>query len=275
MINVNEKVQYQGDLEIFKVYEDGREELHFKDSNVVVSGLGDGLSLFFSGEGSDDIEDFKLLYYQLGVSGSDALQVSSTYGLGSSLPLSDYTTLYAPNLAKEQNQLKNDYIFFNQAFGTVKNPIILDSSSVKFNIVVDKLLANDLKQNGKELYLNEIGLFMANPLGGSIRNTNIQYYDGDTSYDAKHDHTYKVDENGDGVAYTNCHPEFKTICHKHEIKNWKVQKNSSELAPLHIHHIPRRKESVQTPILVAYRAFSNIYKSSDFSLAFRWTIRIR
>jgi len=275
MINLNEKVNYQGELEVFKIYEDGREELHFKDSNVIVSGLGYGLSLFFAGEGSDKLDDYKLLYYQLGVSGSDALQVSSTYALGSSLPLADYTDLYAPNMVKEQNQLKNDYIFFNQAFGTVKNPIILDSSSVKFNIIVDKLLANDLKQNRKELYLNEIGLFMANPLGDTIRNTNIQYYEGETSFDAEHGHKYKVDEQGNGVAYSTCHPKFKTICHKHDIKHWRVQREGSELAPVHIHHIPKRKESVETPIMVAYRSFSNIYKSSDFSLAFRWTIRIR
>jgi len=275
MVNISEKVNYQGQLEIFKIYDDGSEELHFKDSNVVVSGLSYGLSLLFADEGSEDIDDYKLLYYQVGVSGSDDLQVSTTYGLGSSLPLSDYTDVYLPNLVKEQNQLKNDYIFYNQAFGTVKNPIIVGDGSVKFNIVLDKMLANDLKQEGKELYLNEIGLFMANPLGDTVRTRNIQYYEGITSKDSNHIHKYTVDEKGNGEAKVDCHPGFKTICHKHKIKNWIIQKASSELSPLHIHHIPKRSESVETPLLVAYRSFANIYKSSDFALSFRWTIQIR
>jgi hypothetical protein len=275
MVNLKEKVNYQGQLEIYKLYDDGREELHFKDSNVIVSGLGYGLSLLFSGEGAESIDDYKLMYYQMGVSGTDDLQVSATYGLGSSLPLANYTNVYIPNLVKEQNQLKNDYIFHNQAFGVAKLPIIDGDGSVKFNIILDKMLANNLTNDGKELYLNEIGLFMANPLGNTIRTRNIQYYEGVTSEEAKHTHKYTVDEKGNGEATVECHPEAKTACHKHKIKNWIIQKASSERSPLHIHHISKRTETIETPLLVAYRSFSNIYKSSDFALSFKWTIQIR
>jgi hypothetical protein len=275
MISVNDKLNYRGELEVFKIYKDGREELHYKDSNVVVSGLGYGLSLLFSGEASQEVEDYKLLYYQLGVSGSSDLQASTTYGLGSSLSLPEYTDLNIPSLAKEQNQIKNEYIFPKQAFGKVTNPIIVDSSSIRFNIIVDELLANNLKLDRKDLYLNEIGLFMANPLGDTIRTTNVQFYEGTTSKDAEHTHVYKVDEKGCGEAYLSCHPTATNVCHSHKIENWLVKKEMSEIAPMHIHHIPIIKEKIHSPVLVAYRAFSNIYKSSDFSLSFRWTIHIR
>ena len=150
MINVNDKIPYSGELEIFKIYDDGREELHYKDSNVIVSGLGVGLSRLFSGEGSDIVEDYQLLRYQLGVSGSSNLQVSTTYALGSSLPLCDYTELNIPNLVVEENQIKNDYIFNNQAFGKVNLPVF-NGTTIKFNITVDKLLANNLKLYGRSL----------------------------------------------------------------------------------------------------------------------------
>ena len=273
-MNINDKVPYQGEIEIVKIYDDGREELHYKDSNVIVSGLGVGLSRLFSGEGSDKVEDYQLLYYQLGVSGSSDLQVSTTYALGSSLPLCDYTELTLPSLVVTENQIKNDYIFGDQAFGKLYLPV-LDGSSIKFNIIVDKLLANNLKLDRKDLYLNEVGLFMADPLGDTVRTTNIQYYKGTTSNDVKHDHLYQVDEKGNGWARVACSPDFPTICHKHKIKNWNVQEGQSEIMPPHIHHIPIIKENIKSLILVAYRTFSNLYKSKDFALSIRWTIHIR
>ena len=155
MININDTVPYHGEVEIVKVYDDGREEVHYKDSNVIVSGLGVGISRLLSGEGSNRIEDYQLLMYQLGVSGSSDLQVSTTYALGSSLPRANYTDLDIPSLVVEENQIKNENIFSNQAFGKVKLPVIVDGSSLKFTIIVDKLLANNLKISGKmlEVYL--------------------------------------------------------------------------------------------------------------------------
>ena len=73
----------------------------------------------------------------------------------------------------------------------------INETSVRYTLVVDEEMANNLKGAGSEdVYLNEVGLFIKNPLGA---------------------------------------------------------------VPLN-------------PILVAYRAFSNIYKTNDFSLIFRWTI---
>jgi len=274
MININDKVPYQGEIEIVKIYDDGREEVHYKDSNVIVSGLGVGLSRLFSGEGSDKVEDYLLSHYQLGVSGSSDLQVTTTYALGSSLPLYDYTDLDIPSLVVTENQIKNDYIFSNQAFGRTNLPVF-DGNSIRFNIIIDKLLANNLKSNRKDLYLNEVGLYMADPLGGTVRTTNMQYYDGVTTKDAKHDHEYKVDEGGNGTAYLRCAPENKHVCHQHKIKSWVVEEAESEIAPKHIHHIPIITDRIKSPILVAYRSFSNLYKSDDFAISIRWTIYIR
>ena len=71
MININEKVNYQGELEVFKIYEDGREELHFKDSNVIVSGgvsgsrLGIAESIIGNNPHSINLEEAERLLQRL------------------------------------------------------------------------------------------------------------------------------------------------------------------------------------------------------------------
>ena len=42
-----EKVKAKGNLEVWKVYDDGSEELHFSEHNVITSGMGVGLAHMF------------------------------------------------------------------------------------------------------------------------------------------------------------------------------------------------------------------------------------
>ena len=54
---------------------------------------------------------------------------------------------------------------------------------------------------------------------------------GMTSNVANHMHTYEVDEDGNGWAYTAYHPSDQRIKHKHQIINWEVQEGKSDCYP--------------------------------------------
>jgi len=65
-----EKFKPKGHLEIIKIYDDGHEEVHFSESNVITSGLGVGLSHLFAGSGGGTISDFQILNFQVGTGGN-------------------------------------------------------------------------------------------------------------------------------------------------------------------------------------------------------------
>ena len=191
----------KGHLTIHKV-ENNIEELLFDDKNVIVSGFGQSLAYFFSKLGAQTIVDYQIDRFQLGVAGSTAQQVSSTYQLSSALSsISEYTTNGDSNLYSfSAAQWKNNVI------STVPTPVFakipfskvtkIDDRSVRYTIFIDEDSCNNLSRNGVDANLNEIGLFMKNPKGISS----------------------------------------------------------------------------DTSILVAYKYFSNIRKTDDFALIFRWTI---
>ena len=64
-----EKLQPKGHLEIIKIYDDGTEEIHFTEHNMIVSGMGVGLSHFYAGSGGSQISDFQILNFQIGTGG--------------------------------------------------------------------------------------------------------------------------------------------------------------------------------------------------------------
>jgi hypothetical protein len=196
-----EEVDITGHLTIIKKYNDGQEEVVFDDHNIIVSGMGVGLALMFTGSGSNTILDYQIDRYQLGVSAkpNSELEVSSTYQLSGPLTFGQYGT--AGNTYIEQcAQIKNGVV----DSGPIAFPLVspnkitkINDSSVRYTLVVDEEMANSLSEGSDDLYLNEVGLFMKNPMGSAIQNESI---------------------------------------------------------------------------LVAYRNFSDIYKTNDFSLIFRWTL---
>jgi|GEM_PF-2831218 len=188
-----ENLNMKGHLTISKIA-NGEEEILFDQDNVIVSGFGVGMAYLFSKLGSQNIADYQIDRFQLGVSGNSGAQVSSTFQLSSSLTSVDqYTSsgLDSNLFAFTGTQIKNniDYtsVFCRIPFTKVTK---IDDRSVRYTIFLDEDSCNDL------LPLNEIGLFMKNP-------------------------------RGDGI---------------------------------------------DSSILVAYRYFTIIQKTSDFGLMFRWTI---
>lgn len=206
MKNFIEELDIKGHLQISKKSDDGSEEILFDDHNIIVSGMGLGLSYLFSQTGSDSILDFQIDKFQVGVDGSEAKEIRATNRLGS--PLSSITE-YGDNallyVVSAYHQLTSDTNIGPEVFGYIPTHKVsrVGERSVRYTITLDKQACNLLERGGQRAYLDEIGLFMKNPSGVVISDVDNQY---------------------------------------------------------------------DQSVLVAYRYFSPIEKTEDFSLIFRWTI---
>ena len=183
-----------GHLKIIKVYKNKPEEVIFDDHNVIVSGMGVGLSHMFSGSGSDVI------------TGSAIYQLS-----GPLTSISEYGDVASNLGVVSAYQLKNGSVTSSKSsvYGVIpfRNVTRIRDASVRYTIILDEDTANytsyssryggqGLPGYGNIVTLSEVGLFMKNP----------------------------------------------------------------------------RSAMGEAPLLVAYRKFSGILKTSDFSLVFRWTL---
>tara|TARA_R110002051_G_scaffold321285_1_gene408540 strand:+ start:614 stop:1222 length:609 start_codon:yes stop_codon:yes gene_type:complete len=200
MKNFIDDIGITGHLTISKQFRDGEEEMVFDDPNIIVSGMGVGLSYMFNGSGSNSILAYQIDRFQIGVSGPPAGGVVNTITSlsGSLSSVAEYGT--GSNLfIEEASQIKGNTIAQNQVFALVPpNKITrINNSSVRYTLVVDEESCNNLNRKGAEMNINEIGLLMQNPSGNN---------------------------------------------------------------------------GVNRSLLVAYRTFSNIRKTNDFSLIFRWTL---
>jgi len=174
-----------GHLEIYKIYEDGKEEQVFNDHNVITSGMGVGLGLLYAGSGAADITNFQIRYFQLGVSGDTKI---SSYGvsevhlasaLGQVDGKTDYTTVGESQLPVVTHELMNwdgTKKLDSQGgdswyFGIVSDNSIkrVDLNSVTYILYVDRNSCNTIT-------LNEVGLFMKNPLGSDPKRSQLCAY---------------------------------------------------------------------------------------------------
>ena len=206
MRNFTEELGINGYLTIIKKFKDGTEETIFDDHNIIVSGMGVGLSYMFNGSGSNTVLDYQIDRFQLGTSGKDgttpdsSLETSATYSLSGQLSSVAQYGAGSNMYIEDATQIKNGVNTLNQFFPLIPPSKItkISDASVRYTLVVDEAACNNLKGSGNEdVNLNEIGLFMKNPRGDSSPNASI---------------------------------------------------------------------------LVAYRVFNNVLKTSDFSLIFRWTL---
>ena len=197
MKNFTEELGINGHLTIIKRYTDGQEEVVFDDHNIIVSGMGVGLTYMFTGSGSNSVLDYQIDRFQVGVSGPPAGGVtSSIYQLSGPCTEAEYGT--GSNLfIAERSQITNTTnTTLPAALIPANKRTKIGDSSVRYTLVVDEEACNSLTRDSSPANVNEVGLLMKNPTGS-----------------------------------TN-----------------------------------------DKPILVAYRTFSNIRKTSDFSLIFRWTL---
>jgi len=200
MKNFTEELGINGHLTIIKRFTDGQEEVVFDDHNIIVSGMGLGLTYMFTGSGSNSVLDYQIDRFQLGVSGkpdqTPSLELSSTYQISGVLTESEYGT--GSNLfIAVRDQITNTTTTETAAAMIPANKITkIADASVRYTLVVDEEACNSLTRVSEDLNINEVGLLMKNPTGNTA----------------------------------------------------------------------------DRPILVAYRTFSNIRKTNDFSLIFRWTL---
>ena len=87
-----EKSEPHGHLEIWKHYPDGSKELHFKDDNVICSGMGATLAEMFDADPTVDVENFQCVYFRCGSGGQESYQVSSRSDVESSFSRAQYGT---------------------------------------------------------------------------------------------------------------------------------------------------------------------------------------
>ena len=168
-LNIENELNIAGHLTVSKRYQDGSEEVVFDDHNIITSGMGIGLSHLFSLVGSDKITDFQIDRFQVGVSGDDPNdEIADRYDLvGALTALDEYIAEYS-NL-----YVVTGYIIKGDTASVAADPNLygiipynqitrLDSRTVRFTIVLDETVANDLQRDGEDCLLNEIGLFMKN-----------------------------------------------------------------------------------------------------------------
>lgn len=199
-MNILEYLNVRGHVTVHKLLNDGNEELIYDEHNVIVSGMGLGLASFFGLSGSTSILDYQIDRFQLGLSGNIVNEVSSTNQLSAALSSSyEYTGDFGEIPTVSANQFAGSFISTPVWYGRIPahNVTRINDRSVRYTITIDKSSCNNLSRGGQPASINEIGLFMRNPL--------------------------YILPNG-------------------------------------------------APVLVAYKVFSNVRKTEDFGLIFRWTI---
>jgi len=157
LLNYTSDLKPSGHLEVIKIFPDGTEEVHFSDSNVICSGLGLTLLQAFSNSGTGDISPYQITYFQLGVSGTSGLQVSSNGALGSPIASGDYGAPLSFEI--DNHDLLNEGSTTAQCFGIIPWAYIkkVSATRVQYQIFADENTCNSLD-------LTEIGLFSKNPL---------------------------------------------------------------------------------------------------------------
>jgi len=198
-MNIFDYLNINGHVTVHKVFDNGTEELVYDDHNVIVSGMGVGLSCFFGLSGSNSVLDYQIDRFQLGVSGVTSNEVSTTYQLSGPLSsFSEYVGAEGELVAVSANQFANSLISQPVWYSLIPTHNItrINEKSVRYTLTLDKNSCNNLSRNGSDVSINELGLFMKNPFA------------------------------------------FST----------------------------------PAPILVAYKVISNIRKTNDFGLVFRWTL---
>jgi len=159
-----EKLQPKGHLEIIKIYEDGTEEVHFTEHNMIVSGMGVGLSHLYAGSGGAEISDFQILNFQVGTGGDLTNYGTSSFKLNTPCTTAEYLSTGSEASIELLDPIQNGVLAATETFlrFPFNNVQKIDKNTVRFNLIIDKLTLNELSTN-----MDEVGLFMRNPRGAT------------------------------------------------------------------------------------------------------------
>tara|TARA_R110000824_G_scaffold8320_4_gene37557 strand:+ start:854 stop:1474 length:621 start_codon:yes stop_codon:yes gene_type:complete len=172
MMRNNESFNPSGHLEIYKIYNDGTEECVFEEANTITSGMGVGLGLLYAGSGSQTMTDFQIRYMQLGTSGDSVIdtygvsQYSLVSAFGQENGITDYginTTL--PMVLGSIMDWDGSQLYDSESKVDKWVKLLISDNAIKrvdLNSVTYILYAD--KNTCNEQIVNEIGLFMQNPL---------------------------------------------------------------------------------------------------------------
>ena len=181
----NESFDPSGHLEIYKIYADGTEECVFEEANTITSGMGVGLGLLYAGSGSTTMTDFQVRYFQLGTSGDSVIDTYGVsqyslvsafgqengitdYGIDSTLPmvLGEVMDWDGTALATVGGSYGDNWVKLLISDNAIKR---VDLNSVTYILYADRNTCNDQT-------VNEIGLFMQNPLNQDPHLSNMVAY---------------------------------------------------------------------------------------------------
>ena len=184
MMRNNESFDPSGHLEIYKIYNDGTEECVFSEANTITSGMGVGLGLLYAGSGSQTMTDYQIRYFQLGTSGDSVVdtygvgqfhlvsafgQVTGKveYGVDTTLPLATHSLMsWNGEPMQDSEGVSDAWVFIVISDNAIKR---VDLNSVTYILYADRDTLNDQ-------VVNEIGLFMENPLALSTKRSNMVAY---------------------------------------------------------------------------------------------------
>jgi len=160
-----EKSEPHGHLEVWKHFPDGSKELHYKDDNVICSGMGATLAEMFDANPDIDVENFQIPYFRCGSGGAPAYQVSTTSDMQTGFDRTQYGT---GNLDMSVHNLIADGAkTVDLPFGVIPYGYIKRVTPTKcmWQIVLDEQTLNVGDATGlyPEGYINEIGLYSKNP----------------------------------------------------------------------------------------------------------------
>lgn len=143
-----------GHLQITKIWKNGKSEIIFSENNLIVKGMGYGLTKLFS-QTDKNIKDYQIRWFQLGTGSQPLLTTISQLNI----PITNYganpdNTVSSFTLATYENGTIEDQKLVNIPFNLIKR---IDKTSVQFGLVLGENSANGPDP------LKEIGLFMSNP----------------------------------------------------------------------------------------------------------------
>ena len=140
-LNFVEQRNITGHLQIAKIPKcGGQEEIVFDDHNIIVSGMGVGLSILYSLSGSSDITDFQFDRFQIGISGAGSTETSSVFELsGPLITAAEYAGTAGGLITVSSTQLANGANKSNQVFGMIPFSHVtrVNDTSVRYTIVLD------------------------------------------------------------------------------------------------------------------------------------------